>query len=543
MDRAIAYIRVSTDRQATDGTSLGTQERKVDEYVERKEYELDRLFAEEGESAKTDGRPILQEMLAYCRKNRGHIQVLVFPKIDRFARYTEDYHFLKRDLRNLGIRVESTDERFDDSPSGRFMENVLAAQAQYDNDVRSERAKGAMKEGVTEGRWINGHAPKGFRNTMVGNKPTIEPDPSTAPIIAEAFERMAWKGFRPQDVRRWLASKGIVYSTSGFDGMLKNKIYIGIIEAFGLVVQAKPPLIPIVSEATFYKARGAVRAHVGPKTHQRDSEDFPLRGTLRCGCGSFLTASWSRGRRKKYAYYRCKACRSVNLPRTRAHQAFVTDLRGLKRAYGLTKELRQDLLHEWKKEQLSAKTRQSSLEQELYALSELQGAIVLKNSQGVIPDSVAKEQLAELTKKVGEKKARLAESKPGGPAPERVLNFANEFLTGLDQHWRKCDLPAKKHIQAFFYPTGAIVGFGQSRTAKNRHFTGSALPIGGPFSASARPSSESPNRSSKPVNTPKITPEMLLQTCRKMFEEFGNSSQPIFGRLANDDHNRLNSVD
>lgn len=187
MVRAIAYIRVSTDRQATDGTSLVTQRRRVVEFTALKGYQLKKQFVEEGESAKTDNRPVLREMLAYCEQERGNIDVLVFPKIDRFARYSEDYHHLKRHLRNLGIRVESIDERFDDSPAGRFLESMLAATAQFDNDVRSERTYNGMKEAVAQGRWV-WRAPVGYRNVRVDNKANIEPDPKIAPLVVEALK-------------------------------------------------------------------------------------------------------------------------------------------------------------------------------------------------------------------------------------------------------------------------------------------------------------------------------------------------------------------
>ena len=58
MERAIAYIRVSDPRQVTDGNSLVTQENLVRDQVRARNYELDRLFVEPGESAKTDNRPL-----------------------------------------------------------------------------------------------------------------------------------------------------------------------------------------------------------------------------------------------------------------------------------------------------------------------------------------------------------------------------------------------------------------------------------------------------------------------------------------------------
>ena len=41
----------------------------------------------------------------------------------------------------------------DDTSTGKLMEGVLAAFAQFDNDVRSDRTRAAMKEALQLGRW------------------------------------------------------------------------------------------------------------------------------------------------------------------------------------------------------------------------------------------------------------------------------------------------------------------------------------------------------------------------------------------------------
>lgn len=284
MVRAIAYIRVSTDRQATDGTSLVTQRRRVIEYVTAKGYVLVKQFVEEGESAKTDNRPVLQEMLRFCEQEKGRIDLLIFPKIDRFARYSEDYHHLKSRLRGLGIRFESIDERFDDSPAGRFLESMLAATAQFDNDVRSERTYNGMKEAVSQGRWV-WMAPLGYRNIRVDGKATIEPDPHTGPLVVKAFEMIADGVTGTTRVRQWLADQGVSIGKNGLYRMLQNKIYLGIIEAFGLQERGAPPMVPLLSESLFYRAQVSLRPHNGPGTINRNNDEFPLRGTVLCPCG------------------------------------------------------------------------------------------------------------------------------------------------------------------------------------------------------------------------------------------------------------------
>ena len=51
------YIRVSTLDQAREGFSLGEQEKQLKEHCETKGYEIFKVYADEGISAKNDKRP------------------------------------------------------------------------------------------------------------------------------------------------------------------------------------------------------------------------------------------------------------------------------------------------------------------------------------------------------------------------------------------------------------------------------------------------------------------------------------------------------
>jgi hypothetical protein len=50
-------------------------------------------------------------------------------------------------------RLRSATEPIDDTSTGKLMEGVLAAFAQFDNDVRSDRMRAGMKAALELGRW------------------------------------------------------------------------------------------------------------------------------------------------------------------------------------------------------------------------------------------------------------------------------------------------------------------------------------------------------------------------------------------------------
>src|SRR6185436_6502247 len=82
---AVIYVRVSTKEQ-TENLSLPTQLRACEEYCARQGYEILQRFHEEGESAKTADRSQLQQLLTFCRQNKGRVHFVVVFNLTRFAR-------------------------------------------------------------------------------------------------------------------------------------------------------------------------------------------------------------------------------------------------------------------------------------------------------------------------------------------------------------------------------------------------------------------------------------------------------------------------
>ena len=70
MTAAVLYVRVSTAEQV-DNYSLATQERACRDYCEREGLTVDRVFREEGESAKTANRTQLRAPL---KANRARLR-------------------------------------------------------------------------------------------------------------------------------------------------------------------------------------------------------------------------------------------------------------------------------------------------------------------------------------------------------------------------------------------------------------------------------------------------------------------------------------
>ena len=123
--RAVIYCRVSTKDQVQN-LSLPTQQKVCAEFCLRQGWEVDRVFVEEGESAKTANRTELKNLLAYCREHKGRIQCVVVYSVNRFAREKHDHYLLRAQLQRLGVTLRSATEPIDDSSTGKLMEGIEA---------------------------------------------------------------------------------------------------------------------------------------------------------------------------------------------------------------------------------------------------------------------------------------------------------------------------------------------------------------------------------------------------------------------------------
>ena len=110
--RAGLYVRVSTEDQHTE-----SQERQLNEYVERRGWKLHKTYRDKMSGA-TVSRPGLDELLKDCR--RRAIDVVVVWKFDRFARSLKTLISGLELCRSLGIDFVSITEAVDTSvPAGR----------------------------------------------------------------------------------------------------------------------------------------------------------------------------------------------------------------------------------------------------------------------------------------------------------------------------------------------------------------------------------------------------------------------------------------
>ncbi len=150
--KAVAYLRVSTDRQGRSGLGLEAQREAVARYAADARLELVAEFLEvetgKGSNALAK-RPQLLAALTEAKRTKGK---LVLAKLDRLAR---NVHFVS------GLMETGVDFAVADMPhADRFQLHLFAALAEKEAEIISHRTKAALAaakaRGTTLGR--NGKA-------------------------------------------------------------------------------------------------------------------------------------------------------------------------------------------------------------------------------------------------------------------------------------------------------------------------------------------------------------------------------------------------
>lgn len=158
----VAYLRVSTERQGRSGLGIEAQQTAVADYIARTGG--GRLVATftEVETGKRADRPELAKALAMCRAHRA---ALIVAKLDRLARNT---HFLLSVVDGTGdAGVAFCDLPIvPPGPVGKFFIQLLAAVAELEAGLISQRTKAALAAAKARGVKLGPKTPRGRTDGM-----------------------------------------------------------------------------------------------------------------------------------------------------------------------------------------------------------------------------------------------------------------------------------------------------------------------------------------------------------------------------------------
>lgn len=468
MNDAVIYIRVSTQEQVSNH-SLDSQERLCRDYCRAHSMQVTRVFREEGESAKTANRPVLQEMLEFLRTSGPQLGIttLVVLQVNRLARNTGDHAMIRYQLQKAGIRIRAVQENIDETPEGMLVENLMASFAQFDNDTRARRTRTGMLEALHKGRWL-WRPPLGYKTpSRAEGAPSLEPHPELGPIVREVFEFAARGGHSKADARNYATSLGLLAGTGKplsperFNSLLRNRIYFGWMVSESLEFEGWGDFEPLVSQELFERAQVATATNrAQTPSYRTENPDFPLRRVVRCpSCDRPLTGSWSTGRTKKYPYYRCpnSRCR-VNIKRQDLEAQFVEFLEEESIPQG-TFELFDAIVRDSVEAQKRISASQDvRLAKKLADIeSKKQRLLDAFIHQELIDKDTYQGQIARLSSEESKIQSQLATNAESAIDVNACLAFGQGLLTDLPECWNRLEPQVRPRFVAAMYPEGLVI--------------------------------------------------------------------------------------
>lgn len=200
--KAVGYVRVSTQRQANEGISVGMQTEKIKQWAALNDAELVGEFADNGISgAKTCNREGLLAALALAKRTKA---ALVVYSLSRLSRSTKDMIEIAEQLDKAGCDLVVLNEKIDTTtPSGRMVFRMLAAMNEFEREQVSERTKHALASKRAEGFRVSGIAPMGY--SIEGDK--LKPVASEQDILRTVAE-LKKQGLSLRKISAELAARG-----------------------------------------------------------------------------------------------------------------------------------------------------------------------------------------------------------------------------------------------------------------------------------------------------------------------------------------------
>ena len=467
MSNAIIYTRVSTKNQAEEGYSLAGQEKDCKTFAEMNGYKVSKVFVEKGESAKTQDRTELQNLMKFCIANKKNIDAIIIWKIDRLTRDIKDFYRLQEFFTKLNIRVLFARENNGDSATDRLTRNLMGVLAQYENDQKAERVTNGMKTAFLQGHWM-WKAPIGY----IMKDGNIEPDPKTAHYIKKIFKLFATGLYQQVQIIKIMADDGFKINTNMLCRMLKNPLYNGYMYKKEWSEEPIRGIFePLISEDEFKKVQDILMGRRPLITaYKRNNPEFPLRQFITCpNCNQPLTGSKSKGRKERYAYYHCHhkdCCINFRIRKERLEDAFVDYLKFIKPEQDLL-NLFETTVKDVYNEKLSIRLNsQKQVQNKLIELKNRKSKLIDLRLDGTIGEDDYKFKTEQLSEEIQENEFRLREIDELDNNLCKCLKYACKAISNIDTIWENGDLDLKQRLQKLIFPKGLMYYSNDFRTAE-----------------------------------------------------------------------------
>jgi site-specific DNA recombinase len=205
--RAAIYVRVSSQQQEREGTSLETQEAACRRFCAERGYELaEDIYREVYSGQSLWERRALSRLRDAVR--RGDVDVIVCYSVDRLARDAVHLGVIITEAEHAGCAVEFVSEPLDDTPEGQLVRFIKGFAAKVEAEKIRERTGRGRRARVEAGKPLaSGKARYGYL-WRDDEKTGMELDPIAAPVVRRIFD-LALIGMPLRSIASTLNDEGV----------------------------------------------------------------------------------------------------------------------------------------------------------------------------------------------------------------------------------------------------------------------------------------------------------------------------------------------
>ena len=159
---ACVYMRVSTVRQAQEGTSLNDQDASTMRAAANLGYAVHAKYIDGGKSGRSDQRAEFQRMINDCCSRARPYHAVIIHDFSRFFRDDFEIEAYRRKLEKHGVELLSATQPIAPGTHARLQRAIITAMDAASSDVTAARVTSVMRTNAEEGFWNGSLPPLGY---------------------------------------------------------------------------------------------------------------------------------------------------------------------------------------------------------------------------------------------------------------------------------------------------------------------------------------------------------------------------------------------
>lgn len=297
--KAILFCRVSSKEQEESGYSLPAQEKLLESYTEKHDFQVLKVFSISESASGKQQREIFKKMLEFVGKS--DVKIIVCEKVDRLTRNFRDAvaidEWLEKDEERQVHLVKDSLILHKNSRSQEKLNwgiRILFAKNYIDN--LSEEIRKGQKEKIAQG-WLPTKPPPGYKTVGEKGHKIHVIDEEKAPLVKRTFDLYSTGNqsltnlteiMYQEGLRNFVGNKVV---KSNLYKLLTDPFYIGKIRWNDLIYDGKHEAL--IDKETFDRVQQILKSKTTPKYSKHP---FLFKGLIHCAeCQGLITWEIQKG--------------------------------------------------------------------------------------------------------------------------------------------------------------------------------------------------------------------------------------------------------